>query len=487
MGAGMIYIIICMAIALISTLTSVVVCVRVGKLKNGNGNIQVSHEFQNIQSQINSNNKMLMDSLNSTLINTNNTINNILLNQRQELDSVKKNLSDFADRNEGRIAKLTQEVNLNMNAIRQENARQMSDYLNNTQNAIVSISSLQKQELENIQHRVDALTLKNEEKIEKLTQDITLSMNAIRQENEKQLDAMRVTVDEKLNISLSQRLNDSFAKIQSSLEHVDTGLGEMKALASGVGDLKKMLSNVKTRGVWGEVMLNTLLEQMLSPQQFKEQVQIKPNSREHVDFVVIMPGRDDKEVYLPIDSKFPLEDYYRLAEASENADLEEVEKCHKQLVRRIKDEAKKINEKYIDVPTTTDFAVMFLPIEGLYAEVIKDIELIEYIQTNYKIVVCGPTTLSALLNSLQMGFKTMYIERRSSEIWGILSTFKTEFEKFVALLLKTQNKLSDANDTIELATKSSKKIAKKLSDVSQVVGIEYDNNQIEFIDEDETA
>lgn len=482
----MIYII-CIAVALISTLTSVIVCIRVNKLKNGGGNIQVTREFENIQSQMNNNNKMLMDSLNNTLINTNNTINNILLNQRQELDSVKKNLSDFADRNEGRIAKLTNEVNLNMNAIRQENARQMSDYLNNTQNAIVSISSLQKQELENIQQRVDALTAKNEEKIEKLTQDITVSMNAIRQENEKQLDAMRATVDEKLNISLSQRLNDSFAKIQSSLEHVDTGLGEMKALASGVGDLKKMLSNVKTRGVWGEVMLNTLLEQMLSPQQFKEQVQIKPNSREHVDFVVIMPGRDDKEVYLPIDSKFPLEDYYRLAEASENADLEEVEKCHKQLVRRIKDEAKKINEKYIDVPTTTDFAVMFLPIEGLYAEVIKDIELIEYIQTNYKIVVCGPTTLSALLNSLQMGFKTMYIERRSSEIWGILSTFKTEFEKFVALLLKTQNKLSDANDTIELATKSSKKIAKKLSDVSQVVGIEYDNNQIEFVDEDESA
>ncbi|MBQ8522230.1 MAG: DNA recombination protein RmuC [Clostridia bacterium] len=478
---------ICIAVAIISILTSVVVCVRVGKIKNNGGNVQVAREFENIQSQMTNNNKMLMDSLNNTLINTNNTINNILLNQRQELDSVKKNLSDFADRNEGRIAKLTQEVNLNMNSIRQENARQMSDYLNNTQNAIVSISSLQKQELENIQHRVDALTAKNEEKIEKLTQDITLSMNAIRQENEKQLDAMRVTVDEKLNISLSQRLNDSFAKIQSSLEHVDTGLGEMKALASGVGDLKKMLSNVKTRGVWGEVMLNTLLEQMLSPQQFKEQVQIKINSKERVDFVVVMPGRDDKEVYLPIDSKFPLEDYYRLAEASEQADLEEVEKCHKQLVRRIKDEAKKISEKYIDVPTTTDFAVMFLPIEGLYAEVIKDVELIEFIQINYKIVVCGPTTLSALLNSLQMGFKTMYIERRSSEIWGILSTFKTEFEKFVALLLKTQNKLSDANDTIELATKSSKKIAKKLSDVSQVVGIEYDNNKIEFVDEDESA
>ena len=297
----MIYIIICIAVAIISTLTSVIVCVRVGKIKNNGGDIQVAREFENIQAQMSSNNKMLMDSLNNTLINTNNTINNILLNQRQELDSVKKNLSDFADRNEGRIAKLTNEVNLNMNAIRQENARQMSDYLNNTQNAIVSISSLQKQELENIQHRVDALTSKNEEKIEKLTQDITLSMNAIRQENEKQLDAMRVTVDEKLNVSLSQRLNESFSKIQSSLEHVDTGLGEMKALASGVGDLKKMLSNVKTRGVWGEVMLNTLLEQMLSPQQFKEQVQIKINSKERVDFVVIMPGRDDKEVYLPID------------------------------------------------------------------------------------------------------------------------------------------------------------------------------------------
>ncbi len=488
----MVYIIIGIIICAISCITSIVVCVKLGKLKNSNIagiDIQnVQREFANVQSQMNSNNKLLMDSLNNTLMNTNNAINNILLNQRQELENVKKNLTDFADRNEGRISKLTNDVNINMNVIRQENARQMSEYLNNTQNAIVSISSLQKQELENIQKRVDTLTIKNEEKIEKLTQDINLSMNNIRQENQKQLEAMRVTVDEKLNVSLSQRLNDSFAKIQSSLEHVDMGLGEMKALATGVGDLKKMLSNVKTRGVWGEVMLNTLLEQMLSPQQFMAQVQIKNNSKERVDFVVIMPGKDDKEVYLPIDSKFPLEDYYKLAEASEKAYLEEVDKYHKQLVRRIKDEAKKINEKYIEVPTTTDFAVMFLPIEGLYAEVVKDVELLDFIQTNYKIVVCGPTTLAALLNSLQMGFKTMYIEKRSSEIWGILSTFKTEFEKFVSLLLKTQNKLSDANDTIELATKSSKKIAKKLSDVSQVVGIDYDdNNQIEFVDEDQSA
>ena len=481
----MIYLIVSGILTLISCASVVMVAVKVNKLGLGS-NKDVGREFQNMQSQMSANNKMLMDSLNNTLMNTNNAINNILMNQKQELENVKKNLTDFADRNEGKISKLASDVNINMNTIRQENARQMSDYLNNTQTAIVNISSLQKQELENIQKRVDALTSKNEEKIEKLTQDINASMNGIRQENEKQLEAMRVTVDEKLNVSLSQRLNDSFAKIQSSLEHVDTGLGEMKALANGVGDLKKMLSNVKSRGVWGEVMLNTLLEQMLSPQQFKSQVQIKINSKERVDFVVVMPGRDDKEVYLPIDSKFPLEDYYRLAEASDNSDIEDIEKFHKQLVRRIKDEAKKINEKYIEVPTTTDFAVMFLPIEGLYAEVVKDVELVDFVQNKYKIVICGPTTLAALLNSLQMGFKTMYIEKRSSEIWGILSTFKAEFEKFVALLLKTQNKLSDANDTIEMATKSSKKIAKKLSDVSQVVGIDYDENaQIEFVETDE--
>ena len=238
----MIYLIISGILTLISCVSVIFVSVKVGKLKSGGTNQDVGREFQNVQSQMSSNNKMLMDSLNNTLMNTNNAINNILMNQKQELENVKKNLTDFADRNEVKISKLASDVNINMNTIRQENARQMSDYLNNTQNAIVSISSLQKQELENIQKRVDALTSKNEEKIEKLTQDINASMNGIRQENEKQLEAMRVTVDEKLNVSLSQRLNDSFAKIQSSLEHVDTGLGEMKALANGVGDLKKMLS-----------------------------------------------------------------------------------------------------------------------------------------------------------------------------------------------------------------------------------------------------
>ena len=465
--------IIALCVVNLITLISAIMLAKKGK----KGNIDTT----NLENQMYSNNKMLMDGINNSLLTTHNSINNLTLLQKQEIENLKNSLNNVSQTYEARISKLTSEVNYNLNAMRQENAKQLNANLITTQNAISNISSLQKQELENIQKRVSDLTLTNEERLERLTKEVNNSMTQIRQENQKQLDAMRNTVDEKLNVSLSQRLNESFAKIQSSLEHVDSGLGEMKALANGVGDLKKMLSNVKTRGVWGEVMLNSLLEQMLSPHQFMSQVQIKNNSKERVDFVVIMPGRDDKDVYLPIDSKFPLDDYYRLSEASDNADIEEIEKYHKAIVKRIKEEAKKINEKYIEVPTTTDFGVMFLPIEGLYAEVVKDVELVDFVQNTYKIVICGPTTLAALLNSLQMGFKTLYIEKRSSEIWGILATFKTEFEKFVQLLSKTQNKLNDANNTIEQATKSSRKIAKKLSNVSQVVGIDYDEpDQIEF-------
>ncbi len=345
-----------------------------------------------------------------------------------------------------------------------------------TQNTINNLTMLQKQEFESISKRVDELTTRNEQRIEKLTFDVNLSLNNMRQENDKAIEKMRETVDEKLNNSLSKRLNESFSKIQQSLESVNLGIGEMRSLANGVGDIKKVLSNVKVRGGWGEVMLSSLLEQMLAPSQYMSQVQIRKNSKERVDFAVVMPGKDGHEVLLPIDSKFPLEDYNRLVEASESLDKEVVERAQKQLLKRIKDEAKSIKEKYISVPTTTDFAVMFLPIEGLYAEVVRDVELMDTLQNQYKIVVCGPTTLTALLNSLQLGFKTLYIEKRSSELWQILSTFKQEFEKFVQLLLKTQNKLGEANTTIELATKSSKKIAKKLGDVSQVVGIEYNED-----------
>ena len=324
---------------------------------------------------------------------------------------------------------------------------------------------------------MDELTTRNEQRIEKLTADVTTSLTNMRQENDKAIEKMRETVDEKLNNSLSQRLNESFSKIQQSLESVNSGIGEMRQLANGVGDIKKVLSNVKVRGGWGEVMLSSLLEQILAPNQYSAQVLVRKNSKERVDFVVNMPGKDGHEVYLPIDSKFPLDSYNQLIEASETLGKERIEKAQKNLLKRIKEEAKSIHEKYINVPYTTDFAVMFLPIEGLYAEVVRDVELMDCLQNQYKVVVCGPTTLTALLNSLQLGFKTLYIEKRSSELWQILSTFKQEFEKFVQLLLKTQSKLGEANTTIEQATKSSQKIAKKLGDVSQVVGIDYDDPQ----------
>ncbi len=342
-----------------------------------------------------------------------------------------------------------------------------------TQNTINNLSVLQKQEFEIISKRVNELTFRNEDKIEKLTLQVNQTLTNIRQENEKSLEKMRETVDEKLNTSLSERLNESFSKIQQSLESVNLGLGEMRSLATGVGDLKKVLSNVKIRGGWGEVMLSSLLEQILAPNQFMAQVQIKPNSKERVDFVVTLPGKDGHEVYLPIDSKFPLEDYTRLVEASDSLNKDLIEKCQKQLFKRIKEEAKSIREKYILVPNTTEFAIMFLPIEGLYAEVVRNVELFDELTNQYRVIVCGPTTLTALLNSLQLGFKTLYIQKRSSEIWQFLSTLKQEFEKFMALLTKSQSKLGEATNELEQATKSSQKIAKKLDNVSDIVGIEF--------------
>ncbi|MCI6859854.1 MAG: DNA recombination protein RmuC [Clostridia bacterium] len=349
------------------------------------------------------------------------------------------------------------------------------------QNQLNNISILQRNESALTQQKVDELTSRNEVRIEKLTNDVNNSMRLIREENEKQLEQMRQTVDEKLNNSLTTRLNESFSKIRASLDNVGIGLGEMKSLATGVGDLKRMLSNVKARGVWGEVSLASLLEQALTTEQFASQVSVKPNSSERVDFAVYLPGKDDQNIILPIDSKFPIEDYYRLVDASELANIEETEKAQKALFTRVKNEAKKIKEKYVNPPVTTDFAVMFLPLEGLYAEIVRNNELMDTLQNEYKILVCGPTTLMALLNSLQMGFKTLYIEKRSSEIWSMLAVFKQEFEKFVMLLGKTQKKLDEVGDNIELATKSSRKISKQLNQVSSLP----DNTPLSIPDSDD--
>lgn len=331
-----------------------------------------------------------------------------------------------------------------------------------------NLSKGQVQQLNNIENRLNEILKANELKLDRITDIISGNLKIMQEGNEKKLEQMRQTVDEKLSATLESRLNDSVKLIVQGLDTVSKGIGEMQSLATGVGDLKKVLTNVKTRGGWGEVQLANLLEQILSPSQYESQVRIKNNSNERVDFAVILPGKNEETLYLPIDAKFPLEDYSRLCDASENNNIVEMEIQIKKLEDRIKEEAKSINEKYINPPSTTDFAVMYLPIEGLYAEVIRRPALCEILQHKYKIMVCGPTTLTALLNSLQMGFKTLAIEKRSSEIWNTLGVFKSEFNKFVDLLSKTQKKIDEASNTLEFATKKTKTIQKKLKDVADI-------------------
>jgi len=268
---------------------------------------------------------------------------------------------------------------------------------------------------------------------------------------EQKLERMRETVDEKLHKTLEERLGQSFKLVSERLEAVQKGLGEMQSLANGVGDLKKVLSNVKTRGILGEIQLGNILEQIMAPEQYEANVKTKTGSNDHVEFAIKLPGKDNegKEVYLPIDAKFPQEDYVRLQTAYDEGDIIGIEVANKALVQSVKKFAKDIRDKYIDPPNTTDFGIMFLPIEGLFAEVVRQPEVIALLQREYKIIVTGPTTLAAMLNSLQMGFKTLAIQKRSSEVWQILGAVKTEFGKFGEVLEKAQKKINEANKELD--------------------------------------
>ena len=292
-------------------------------------------------------------------------------------------------------------------------------------------------------------------------------MAQLRSENDRQLTEMRKTVDEKLTETLNKRLNDSFAQVSTRLEQVYKGLGEMQTIASGVGDLKKVLSNVKTRGIWGEMQLGTLISQMLAPEQYMENVAVTPGATERVEFAVRLPGRDSEAILLPIDSKFPQEDYLRLVDASQSGDAAAVEAARKALHQRILTEARRIASKYIRPPHTTDFAIMFLPVEGLYAEIVRDMEQVDAIQRDLRIVIAGPSTFSALLNALQMGFRTLAIEKRSSEVWKLLGAVKNDFGQFADTLEKTQQRLRQASDTIDTAFTRSRSIERRLGAVGE--------------------
>ena len=304
-----------------------------------------------------------------------------------------------------------------------------------------------------------------------LIQTVEGKLKAIQDDNTVKLEKMRETVDEKLQSTLEKRLGESFKQVSERLEQVYKGLGEMRNLATGVGDLKKVLTNVKSRGMWGEIQLGNILEQILTKEQYAANVVTKKNSNERVEFAIRLPGQGtDKEkvVWMPIDSKFPQEDYQRLIDAQEAADKELADKCMNSLEARIKKEAREIKEKYIDPPNTTDFGIMFLPVEGLYAEVLRRPGLSDTLQRDYRIIITGPTTLSALLNSLHMGFRTLAIEKRSSEVWELLGIIKTEFGKFGGVLAKTKKKLQEASNTIDAAERKTRTIERKLKKVEEV-------------------
>lgn len=321
-----------------------------------------------------------------------------------------------------------------------------------------------------INERFKAFTMGSEQKLDNIRTTMERRLASMQEDNSKKLEQMRETVDEKLQKTLEDKIGQSFKLVSERLEQVYKGLGEMQTLAAGVGDLKKVLSNVKTRGILGEIQLGAILEQMMSPEQYDTNVATKLGSRDVVEYAVKLPSEDGSITYLPVDAKFPLDMYAALVDAYDKGDTAAIEQAAKLLDSRIKVCAKDIRDKYIDPPNTTDFAIMFLPIEGLYAEVVRR-GLIEILQRDYKVSIAGPTTMSALLNSLQMGFKTLAIQKRSGEVWKVLGGVKTEFDNFAGVLSITQQRLNQANDELDkLVGVRTRQIQKKLKDVSSVAG-----------------
>lgn len=341
----------------------------------------------------------------------------------------------------------------------------MSDMINQNQ---VNMAENQKFQLQQMENRLKTFSMENEQKLENIRSTVEKKLTYMQEDNNKQLENIRTTVDEKLQNTLENKLNKSFETVSKQLQQVYKGLGEMQNLAVGVGDLKKVLSNVKTRGILGEIQLSAILKEILSPEQYEENVATKKGSRNVVEFAIKLPADDDSTVYLPIDSKFPGDTYAKLVDAMNSGNKEEIEVCSKNLLRTIKSEAKDIHDKYISPPNTTEFAIMFLPFEGLYAEVVNR-GMVEVLQREYKINVAGPSTMGALLNSLQLGFKTLAVQKRSAEVWQILNDVKREFDTFADVLEKTQTRLNQANTELDkLVGVRTRKIQSQLSKVQKL-------------------
>ncbi len=358
-----------------------------------------------------------------------------------------------------------QQVGDRINAAMAHMAQSQTALLESMQRQLLLSTRNQEERIGQMSTSVNETLAQLDARMEQVRRAIAEGLEALRQENTRQLNEMRRSVDERLTQSLDKKLNESFALVSQRLEQVYKGLGEMQTLATGVGDLKRVLTNVKTRGIWGEMQLGNLLSAVLTPEQYAENVAVVPGSQERVEFAVRLPGKDADVVWLPIDSKFPVEDYARLQEASQSGDAAAVDAARKALMQQIRLEAKRISGKYIAPPHTTDFAVMFLPVEGLYAEVVQQTDLVDAIQREQRVVIAGPSTFSALLNALQMGFRTLAIEKRSGEVWKLLGTVKADFGAFSDVLEKTQLRLRQASESIDSAFVKTRTIQRHLGQV----------------------
>lgn len=383
--------------------------------------------------------------------------------KRDDQDTVKA-LSDLRLESQGMVQTLTTSVNAFGDMI----SRNQNDFSKGISERLNDSSKVMDLRLSDMGKRISDMAGENEKKLENIRDTVEKKLTVLNDDNNKQLEKMRETVDEKLQKTLEDRISQSFKQVSERLEQVYKGLGEMQNLAAGVGDLKKVLSNVKTRGILGEVQLKAILEQILNVDQYEENIATVPDSSERVEFAVKLPGDGEKPVYLPIDSKFPGESYAKLRDAYESGDKTLVEAAYKDLEKVIKAEAKDIKTKYISTPYTTDFAVMFLPFEGLYAEVVNR-GLLEVLQREYKVNIAGPTTMAALLNSLQMGFKTLAIQKHSGQVWEILGAVKTEFGKFESVLNSAKNRLKQADaDLDKLIGTRTRAIERKLKSVESI-------------------
>ncbi|NNM71394.1 DNA recombination protein RmuC [Enterovirga aerilata] len=390
--------------------------------------------------------------------------------QAEKLDSVVVNVKSLAEANERRLGEMRRDADEGGKALREEVVRQLKALAEFLDGNLEKGAASQKERLDGVATEIRRLIQTNAEANENLRQTVEGKLETLRNDNAQKLEEMRRTVDEKLQGTLEERLGEKFKIVSHQLEQVFKSVGEMQSLASGVGDLKRVLTNVKTRGTWAEVSLGHLLEQVMAPEQFVRNVEVKPGSGERVEFAIRLPGQGegDAGVLLPIDAKFPSEDYERLLDASERADGAAVEAALKGLEARIRQEGQTICTKYIWPPDTTDFAILYLPTEGLYAEVIRRPGLVDHLQAQCRIVVAGPTVLLAILNSLRMGFRTLAIQKRSSEVWQTLAAVKTEFGKYGEVLDAVRKKLNEATNQIDKVAVRKRAIDRKLREVESL-------------------